>query len=260
MLLRLFGITDPNATPPVVSGVTGMDNNHSGMSPSNFLTQSDRALLSNMYAYAQQQGADLQHVDAIGVSLGAYRQANDGRMMGSFNSGEFDSAGHQLTVSFNAQDTATSASLLGGKAINSTQLDQGFLRYTLDPGHGALTFFGDLGFLQQMVIKFSDEGSPDLKLDPKFSTYSPVPVNEKAVFAASKEIINAPAVSDYISINGVGHWRTPELEAKYGTGKYITNLNGLAEDTPYNTNQKTLKYSQISNMLNLMSVSNINKN
>lgn len=137
MLSRLFGTQNSNTEPPVVSGVNGMDLKHIGMSPQNFLTTSDRALLSDMYEYAQQQGADLQNVDQLAYALGTYRQSNDGRSMSSFNGGNsFDLEGHQLTVSFNEKDAATAARILNGDAINSTKLDQGFLRYTLDPGYG----------------------------------------------------------------------------------------------------------------------------
>lgn len=227
MLSRLFNTTDPNAAPPVLSGINGMDKNHIDMSPANFLTKGDRVLVSNMYGFAQQQGADLQYVDQIALTLGHYRQLNDGRMMSSFNSGNsFDLAGHQLTVNYNAKDTAIADNIQNGNAINSTQIDHGFLRYILDPGYGALGFSGDLEFLKQMVVKFSDEGTTNMSLGPKFSTYTPIPVNEKAVFTASKEILNpypaATFVADYTSIDGVGHWRTPELEAAAkhgGTGK-----------------------------------------
>ena len=70
MLSRLFGTQNSNTEPPVVSGVNGMDLKHIGMSPQNFLTTSDRALLSDMYEYAQQQGADLQNVDQLAYALG----------------------------------------------------------------------------------------------------------------------------------------------------------------------------------------------
>lgn len=216
MLSRLFNTTDPNAAPPVQSGVNGMDQNHIGMGSVNFLTQSDRTLVSKMYSYAQQQGADLQHVDQIAYALGAYRHLNDGRMMASYNSGNsFDLAGHQMTVNFNAKDTAIAASIQNGSAINSTQFDHGFLSYTLDPGFGALTFTGDMEFLQQMVVKFSGEGAANMSLDPKFSTYTPISINDKVIFTASKEILNpsATCVADCTSTGGVVHWRTPELAA-----------------------------------------------
>ena len=87
MLSRLFGTQNSNTEPPVMSGVNGMDLKHIGMSPQNFLTTSDRALLSDMYEYAQQQGADLQNVDQLAYALGTYRQSNNGRSMSSFNGG-----------------------------------------------------------------------------------------------------------------------------------------------------------------------------
>ena len=261
MLSRLFNTTDPNATSPVVPG-TYKDTIHMTMSPQSFLTQSDRVLLSNMYGFAQQQGADLQYVDAIAYALGSYRQANNGADMISFNAGGcFDSAGHQMTVNFNAQDAATAASILNGSAINSTQLDQGFLRYTLDPGFGALTYTGSMKFLQQMVTKFSGEETANMTLPSQFSTYTPASINDKAAFTASKEILNpcpaATFVADYTSINGVGHWRTPELAAAASlseTGSSIASLNTMTVNTPLGSIQQqgTLKDNKITSLLDLM--------
>lgn len=247
MLARLFNTKDANAAPPVMSGVNGMDKDHVGMSPANFLTQSDRALVSNMYAFAQQQGADLQYVDQIAYALGNYRQTNDGRTMSNFNNGmHLDSpGGHVLTVGFSAQDTATVASIQNGNAINSTQLDHGFLSYLLDPGNGALSYAGDWEFMQQMVVKFSDEGAADMRLDPKFATYTPVAINDRAVFTASSEVASESWAPDYISIDGIGHWRTPELEAKYG-GK---GLSGSDPNVAITKVQTALKYNLLTAML-----------
>ena len=60
MLSRLFGNKDPVKP----SGDLLSDTNIR-LSPVNFLTASDKDLLSKMYEFAQQQGADLQHVDSI---------------------------------------------------------------------------------------------------------------------------------------------------------------------------------------------------
>ena len=260
MLSRLFNTTDPNAAPPVVSGVNGMDMNHLGMSSISFLTQSDRAVLSNMYGYAKQQGADLQYVDQIAYALGDYRKTNDGRIMNSFNDGcNFDLAGHQMTVNFNAQDAATAASLLNGNAINSTQIDHGFLRYTLDPGFGALSYTGDMSFLQQMVVKFSGEGTANMTVDPKFSTYTPVSINDKVVFTASKEVVLKPSVDDFTYINGVVHWRTPELAAAAaaspdGMGNSDASLKTMSVNTLLGNiqPQATAKTSLLTTLLDLM--------
>ena len=268
MLSRLFNTTDPNA-PPEMSGVNGMSLTNIGRSPVSFLTSSDLTVLSNMYGYAQQQGADLQYVDQIAVALGSYRQENDGRTMISFNAGSFDLAGHQMTVNFNAQDAATATSILNGTAINSTELDHGFLRYTLNPGFGALTYNGSMQFLQQMVVKFSGEGTANMTLDPKFSTYTPVSINDKVVFTASKEILNpnpaATFVADYTSINGVGHWRTPELAAAAAASPdgipSAASLNAITVNKLLGNvqPQATTKTSLLTTLLDLMSKSNATK-
>lgn len=97
MLSRLFGTENNGVEPPVISGVNGMDLNHIGMSPLNFLTTSDRALLSDMYDYAHQQSADLQNVDHLAFALGNYRQSNNGRAIYNFNNGNnFDFEGPEF--------------------------------------------------------------------------------------------------------------------------------------------------------------------
>jgi len=87
MLSRLFGSNDPNATPAVMSGI-----GKAGTLSVYYLTDSDRTLVSDMYAYAQQQGADLQHVDALAMTLSGYRYNDNGRILGGFDS--FDAQGH----------------------------------------------------------------------------------------------------------------------------------------------------------------------
>jgi len=209
MLSRLFGTENNGVEPPVISGVNGMDLNHIGMSPLNFLTTSDRALLSDMYDYAHQQSADLQNVDHLAFALGNYRQSNNGRAIYNFNNGNnFDFEGHLRTVSFNEKDTATASRILNSDAINSTRLDQGFLRYTLDPGNGALSNTSDFEFMEQMVIKFSDTGAEQISLPSKFSSFSGRSPSESSVFTLSKEVLNPNPASTFKPqiINDNGKW------------------------------------------------------
>ena len=209
MLSRLFGVENNGAEPPVVSGINGMDLNHIGMSPQNFLTTSDRALLSDMYEYAQQQGADLQNVDQLAFALGDYRQSNNGRAIYNFNNGNnFNFEGHLRTVSFNEKDTATAARILNGDAISSTRLDQGFLRYTLDPGNGALSNTSDFEFMEQIVIKFSDADTEQISLPSKFSSFSGRSPSESSVFTLSKEVLDPNPASTFKPqiINDNGKW------------------------------------------------------
>jgi len=209
MLSRLFGTENNGVEPPVISGVNGMDLNHIGMSPLNFLTTSDRALLSDMYDYAHQQSADLQNVDHLAFALGNYRQSNNGRAIYNFNNGNnFDFEGHLRTVSFNEKDTATASRILNSDAINSTRLDQGFLRYTLDPGNGALSNTSDFEFMEQMVIKFSDTGAEQISLPSKFSSFSGRSPSESSVFTLSKEVLDPNPASTFKPqiINDNGKW------------------------------------------------------
>ena len=209
MLSRLFGTENNGVEPPVISGVNGMDLKHIGMSPLNFLTTSYRALLSDMYQFSQQQGADLQNVDHLAFALGDYRQSNNGRAIYNFNNGNnFDFEGHLRTVSFNEKDTATASRILNSDAINSTRLDQGFLRYTLDPGNGALSNTSDFEFMEQMVIKFSDTGAEQISLPSKFSSFSGRSPSESSVFTLSKEVLNPNPASTFKPqiINDNGKW------------------------------------------------------
>lgn len=267
MLSRLFGTENNGVEPPVISGVNGMDLNHIGMSPLNFLTTSDRALLSDMYDYAHQQSADLQNVDHLAFALGNYRQSNNGRAIYNFNNGNnFDFEGHLRTVSFNEKDTATASRILNSDAINSTRLDQGFLRYTLDPGNGALSNTSDFEFMEQMVIKFSDVGAKQMSLPSKFSTFSYRVINESAVFTASKQILNPNPASTFKPqiINDNGKWivldpsvledNLFEQALTQQKMKLTTSQNEMIVNTLFANDHKVSKNSQLFDVLKLLSI------
>ena len=272
MLSRLFGTQNSNTEPPVISGVNGMDLNHIGMSPLNFLTTSDRALLSDMYQFSQQQGADLQNVDHLAFALGDYRQSNNGRAIYNFNNGNnFDFEGHLRTVSFNEKDTATAARILNGDAINSTRLDQGFLRYTLDPGNGALSNTSDFEFMEQMVIKFSDAGTEQISLPSKFSSFSGRSPSESSVFTLSKEVLDPNPASTFKPqiINDNGKWIIPDPSVLENTSrdqlltqqklKFTTSQNELIVNALLANGHKVSKHSQLSDLLKLLSTHDATK-
>ena len=212
MVSRLFGGTEPE----VANGAQGMSTSNIGRSAFEFLTREDRALVAEMYAYAQEQGTDLTHVDRLAEELGDYRQHDNGRLSSNFNNGtHYDVQGRQLTVSFNEQDAATAERILNGTAISSTRLDQGFLRHILDPGYGALSNTSDLGFLEQMVTKFSSEGSAQSSLDSRFATYTPViSIKDNIVLSASEDVKLKPFEPDITNVNGV--WTVTEKGAAAG--------------------------------------------
>jgi hypothetical protein len=117
--------------------------------------------------------------------------------------------GHQLTVAFNDKDAATASRILSGPAIGSTRLDQGFVRHILDPGYGALSNTSNLGFLEQMVTKFSSEGATQSSLGSQFATYTPVAsIKDNIVLNASKDVKLKPFEPDITNVNGV--WTVTE--------------------------------------------------
>lgn len=212
MVSRLFGGREST----VANGAQGMSTSNISRSAYEFLTREDRALVADMYVYAQAQGADLMHVDRLAGELGEYRQHDNGRLSLNFNNGtNYDVQGRQLTVNFNEQDSATAARILNGSAISSTRIDQGFLNHILDPGYGALTNTSDLGFLEQMVTKFSNEGSSQSSLDSRFANYTPVAsIKDKIVLSASESMKLKPFEPDIANVNGV--WTVTDKGAAAG--------------------------------------------
>jgi len=219
---RLYG---GQANTPVLSAQIHFNSN----SPlAHFLSLDDREMLGEMYVIAQQEGAALEHVDAIAYSLGRYRSFDNGKILANFNNGQiFDTQGHVLTVDFSEKDAVTAARIRNSDAINSCKIDRGFLNFSLDPGWGAMGNMFELDFMEQMVNRLSTNGDTAQQLDRKFSSFTEIPIQQKARLTASKEVVFQPPVADFTSIDGVGHWRTPELEAA-AKGK---NLSALHQPT-----------------------------
>ncbi|MGY2170733.1 hypothetical protein [Pseudomonas gingeri] len=136
-----------------------------------YLTSADRDLLAHIYEFAQEQGAAPRYVTSLARDLAEYRQFQNGTMLGNLNSGNrYDIEGHQLSYSFTDKDAATAARILDGDVIKGSALDQDFLRYMLDPGHGAYHIC-DFDFLEKVITRFSTTGDPDVTLPPQFQTY-----------------------------------------------------------------------------------------
>lgn len=184
-----------------------------------FLNYEDRALVSQMYAYAQSQGADLAYVDSVAEALGSYRYFDDGRRILSGNNG-FDLQGHAVRYDFLEQDAAAAARILNGTAINTTSFDQGFLRHILDPGFGALASFGNsIGFLEKMVQRFSSEDTEQSLLGAEFATYVPMDVKDNVVITRSKEVMFTLPAPYFTKDNGVWTITEKGREAGYTLDK-----------------------------------------
>ena len=202
MISRLFGGYEPAvAYPPATT-------ENAGQNFAEFLTDDDRALVADMYAYAKEEGADLAYVDQLARSIGAYRRCSDGRQKLSSNNG-YNLEGYRVTFNFKKEDAATASRILNGTAINSTRLDQGYLRHTLNPDYGALSNIGGLPFLEKMVNKFSSEGVKHASLGDEFSAYKAISINDNIVVTTNKDIRVPPATPMNQHINGV--WSLTEL-------------------------------------------------
>lgn len=197
MLSRLFDGSEP----PVFDGSKRtLDNLSQGRY--RFLTRQDRDLLSDVYAYAQEQGMDLAHVDCVAWDLGGYRQRDDGRAIVSFNKGGvFDTEGRKLAVSFAENDAATASRLLKATALATTQFDQGFIRYILDPGFSAFGHAGHFEFLEHVVTRFSAEAERVAPLGNRFSRCLPLTEKERGVITASVDV-KKPKIRSGLSDSG----------------------------------------------------------
>ncbi|UYA62037.1 hypothetical protein NAL19_4006 [Pectobacterium sp. F1-1] len=196
MLSRLFG--DSNSEPSVQTQLTQAT---MSLPSSHFLTRSDREMLSELYSQAQQQGVDLSYVDDLASDLGSYRMF--GGVMANVNSGGmYDVNGHAQRFHFTDSDDATATRILTGQGISSTSLDQGFLRYQLDPGF-SFNHRTDFAFLEQVVNKFgSGAVEAGQSIDAKFSTYTHER-KDNFVIETSNEVVLSVEEPDVRSVDGV---------------------------------------------------------
>ena len=130
-----------------------------------------------------------------------------------------------------------------GDAINQTTIDKGFINYVLDtkvPVHGV-----SFEFLEKMISVFSTstDKTPDgsgSNTSPSFTIFVP-PKNDYITHVSAEAELPIPPEPDYISVNGVGRWRTPELAAAAARGASGHGRSGI-DLTPYLTasNKETL--------------------
>ncbi|MBN2991698.1 hypothetical protein JWR97_10290 [Pseudomonas cedrina subsp. fulgida] len=196
MIARLFGDHEPPVALPSPTYEDMRQNRNK------FLTLDDRAVISDMYAYAQSEGADLFYVDHLVMSLSTYRYYSDGRYLGGGNTG-YNEDRYRITFDFKPEDAAIAKSILNGSAINSTRIDQGFLQYILHPDHGAFGNIGGIPFLERMVKKFSSEGADQPPLGSEFATFHKIRIEDHIVSTIHKHIRLPPSKVVTQSVNGV---------------------------------------------------------
>lgn len=219
MVSRLFGGSEPPvALPPATLY-------NIAQKSSEFLNHDDRALVSEIYAYAQAEGVDLYYVDRLVTALGTYRNYSDGRQLGSGNIGSYDLEGFKVTYDFKPDDSAIASRILSSSAISSTRIDQGFLRYVLDPGHGAFMNVGGIPFLERLVNKFSSEGADQPPLGSEFATFQKVVIEDHVVRITHKDIRLPPSEALTEVTNGV--WSLTELGK--AAGYTLDKAGGLSK-------------------------------
>lgn len=170
LLQRVFDVKDPAMEPPVMS----RDAAGSFFMPDHlFLTHDDRDLLARIYEFAQEQNADLKFVDNLIFSLSDYRFHRDGRTKGAHNEGHFDLEGHQVTHHFTERDAATAKRILASEALQTTELDKGFIRRITDENYSGINH-NHFEFMEQVINRFSAKGAEMPPLGEAFAKYEPI--------------------------------------------------------------------------------------
>jgi hypothetical protein len=130
------------------------------------LTAADKQLLSDVYIWAAEQGADLAHVDTLGRDLASYRaglQGADGKATARPASG----AGPAIAPTASRGGTALHK-LLQSDALGSTRLDAGFVRHLAEKGQGSHSPL-QLAFVEKVIHRFSADGGKAQSLGREFA-------------------------------------------------------------------------------------------
>ncbi|PMR73985.1 hypothetical protein C1H69_15035 [Billgrantia endophytica] len=223
-----------------------------GMLPQHFLTESDRSLISEVYELAYEKGVDLRYVDQLARDLGRYRKHDNGTMLISFNEGSYDLQGRKQTISFTEKDAATAERILSGGALSSTDIDQGFIRWRLDPGIG-FGLSSNLDFLEQMVIQFSSRADEVAELGAKFSTHVWIE-NNYILHTADEVTLHRPSVSEA---------PTEEDQVKEALASFQISKHGLNERLLEGffgkSEARNTAQSLLSRLFDLLKISNTSK-
>lgn len=195
MLSRVFGGHENE--PAVALQLTGKSYN---LPQANFLTTSDRELLSSLYDTVVQEGISLNYIDDLAFDLGRYRMV--GAITGNVNDGGmFDADGRLQRFGFSQKDTVIANRILTGGGIQRSPLDAGFVKFLLDPGY-SFNHRTHFGFLESLVGLYSaGSSSMPARFDERYKNYENQG-SRNFTIELSKEVILAPATPDYINYNG----------------------------------------------------------
>lgn len=226
VMSRLFGQDETTYTGEVKTNKNDASGN---LTP--FLTSEDRSLLEDMYVYSAENGIDLKHVDALAADLAGYRRHGNSDMSAEL----YDLEGHQLTIELSATNKGAAERIAKSETLQSTRLDANFVRSELDASGHAVNH----DFLERMVDVFSTTaGSAQVASSNRGPIAAYSAEANKLVVTASKDVRLVIPEADYSNVDGVGHWRTPELEQQNqlatqqtGVSALSTLLDGGKDDT-----------------------------
>lgn len=235
MLSRLWRITDPSTSAPkVASSVTS--NMLTGNSY-DFLSTSDRKFLEKVYDYAQNKNIDLTEVDNLASDMAAYRMlyATNGPGLSAIGPGNiFTMDGKEIVYAFNESDYYTSERIKADSALNSTEVDSGFLRYALDPWQNSVHAV-NFKFLERVVIDFSAEAGRAVNESAKKITSDvQFGVNGYYVKEASGQPIAKSTLSTNQTENVLGYLSEKDRKQLIGAYKMLMALGMSTEQLDKN--------------------------
>lgn len=253
MLSRLFN-SDDSVEPRIETTTT---TSNTSTSVYNFLTESDREMLSTVYEYASANGIDPLKVDGLAFDLGVYRRAGSGGPSDTAGK-SYDLQGDPFIPEFKSEDEAAAQRVLTSKAMGDTLIDRGFLEAVFSPTRMSV-HASDFSFLENIVYAFSASGS-DGAADPgakpviryKAEDFPPLKLDDQAVESGSKTMLSR--LSENELTRSVGALGT--LSANEGITKLMDLLSNNDKDMlsrlyaiAQNRNEDLSKFDDIALML-----------
>lgn len=125
------------------------------LKPELYLNMEDRALLAEMYEFAQSENIHLNYVDHLGRELAEYRGSDNGvHRLPHNRGGMFDMQGHMLSYTFTDVDARAAQRARDNPGIATTRLDNGFLSFQTDDDYSSMSHC-DFDFLDLVISRFS---------------------------------------------------------------------------------------------------------
>jgi hypothetical protein len=186
---RLF-MSAPDVEPPMITDKKLMNLN---FPLPHYLRTEDRALLGEIYEFAQSENIDLRYVDRYGMELAQYRTSDNGRQMIPQSRGPiYDLEGHRLSYSFTAADAEHAKRIRNSASLETTRLDKGFILYDTDEDYSALGH-SLFEFLELLVDRFSSSKDP-VPVNGRFTQYTSYD-DEYIVHKSSDVQVRVPSAS-----------------------------------------------------------------